>query len=313
MKKILVTGASGWIGRHCVPLLASNGYEVHAVARRQPPELAPTKIRWHQADLLAPGIVTELMRQVHPDGLLHLAWYAEPGKFWEAGENLEWVRASLELFSAFADSGGNRIVAAGTCAEYARNAGECFENSTPLLPDTLYGASKHDVERFLHLFGPKNSLSSAWGRIFFLYGPREHPSRLVAYVVNSLLRQEPALCSEGKQVLDFMHVEDVASAFVALLEREVQGPVNIASGRPVAVRDVLQEIGRQLGRTESIQFGARKPGSGPESLWANVERLQREVQWVPHYDLAGGIKQTIEWWRNSAGIPVSNPVQKAGI
>src|SRR6202790_4494362 len=108
-----------------------------------------------------------------------------------------------------------------------------MENSTPLLPTTLYGTSKHALERMLHSSSQQMGFSSAWGRIFFLYGPHEEPSRLVAYVVQSLLRAEPALCSDGNQVLDFVHVEDVASAFVALLESKVEGPVNIASGRAV--------------------------------------------------------------------------------
>jgi nucleoside-diphosphate-sugar epimerase len=311
MKSVLVTGASGFIGRQCVPLLVSKGYEVHALSRRRPSEAAHPKVSWHELDLLQAGRATELIGQVRPDGLLHLAWYAEPGKFWEARENLEWVRASLELFCAFEDHGGKRIVAAGSCAEYDCSAGECSENATPLLPTTLYGTSKHALERILHSSSRRMGLSSAWGRIFFLYGPHEHPSRIVAYVVRSLSRGEPALCSEGRQILDFMHVEDAASAFIALLESEVQGPVNIGSGRPVAVRDLLQEIGQQLGRSGLIHFGARAASSEPQRCWANTLRLEKEVGWLPHYSLASGIQQTIEWWRSGAGITASSPVQRA--
>jgi nucleoside-diphosphate-sugar epimerase len=213
------------------------------------------------------------------------------------------------MLSAFADNGGKRMVAAGSCAEYDCSVGECKEDITPLLPTTLYGTCKHALERILHSSSQQTSLSSAWGRIFFLYGPHEHPSRLVAYVVHSLLRGEPALCSEGKQILDFLHVEDVASAFVALLESEVQGTVNIASGNPVAVRDVLQEIGQQLGRLELIRFGARSSMLQPDRFWANTQRLANEVHWRPHYDLPAGIKQTIEWWRTAVGIREGNAIQ----
>lgn len=312
MSEILVTGASGWIGRHCVSLLASKGYAVHAVSRHRPLELMPSNVSWHGTDLLAPGSVTELIRRVRPDRVLHLAWYAEPGKFWEAGENLDWVRASLELMRAFAEHGGKRIVGAGTCAEYECDAGECLEDSTPLNPKTLYGTSKHAVERILHSFGPSTGVGHAWGRIFFLYGPREHPSRLVAYVVRSLLFGEPAQCSDGIQVLDFLHVEDAASAFVALLESDVQGPVNIGSGLPISVRDVLQEIGRQIGRSELIQLGAIKQSSGIKRLWPNVQKLERETGWSPRFTLTTGLKQTIDWWRNSERIPDRNPLQQLG-
>jgi nucleoside-diphosphate-sugar epimerase len=298
MKKVLVTGASGFIGRHCLPMLVAKGYEVHALSRRLPAKSLPDVV-WHEFDLLKPGCTAKLFTEVQPACLLHLAWYAVPGKFWEARENIEWVRASLEVLCAFADNGGERMVAAGSCSEYDCSAGECKEDTTPLLPATLYGISKHALEMILHSSSRQTSLSSASGRIFFLYGPHEHPSRLVAYVVQSLLRGEPALCSDGRQILDFMHVEDAASAFVALLESAVQGPVNIGSGNPVAVRDVLQEIGEQLGRPELIRFGARSSMLEPCRFWANTQRLTGEVNWTPHYDLTQGIEQTIEWWRGS--------------
>jgi nucleoside-diphosphate-sugar epimerase len=311
MRRVLLTGASGFIGRHCVPLLVSKGYEVHALSRHRLPEITLPNVTWNEADLLEPGCASEIVRRVRPDCILHLAWYAVPGKFWEASENLDWVRASLALFDAFSNYGGERFVAAGSCAEYDLRAGECVENATPLLPATLYGTSKHAFEMELHSSKRQTRMSSAWGRIFFLYGPHEHPSRIVAYVVRSLLRGEAALCSDARQILDFMHVEDVASAFVALLECNVQGPVNIGSGTPVPLRDVLQEVGRQIGHLDLIQFGARAASPEPERLWANIQRLAKEVGWAPHYNLVRGIENTIAWWRNTTEISTCDSVQSA--
>jgi len=299
MRRVLVTGATGFIGRQCLPLLAAKGYEVHAVARRRPAPSAFSGISWHEIDLLTPRCSSKLLRRLRPEYLLHLAWHAVPGEFWESSENIEWVRASLELLAAFAKNGGRRVAVAGSCAEYDWNGGECKEDATPLLPRTLYGTAKHAFERILHSWSRQGGLSSAWGRIFFMYGPYEHPLRLVAYVVRMLIQGRPALCSDGTQIRDFLHVEDVASAFVALLESEVQGPVNIGSGTPVAVRDLLLATGRYLGRPELIYFGARNSAGEPAALWANVGRLAKEVGWRPHYDRERGIQQTIEWWRGS--------------
>ena len=310
MSRVLVTGASGFIGRHCLPLLLSKGYEVHAVSRQNQSMSALPGLTWHQGDLLRPGCAAELIPQVRPDRLLHLAWYAEPGKFWEARENLDWVRASLELFSTFAESGGKRAVAAGTCAEYDCSYGECSEGTTPLLPASFYGTCKHALQKILENSRRPLGLSSAWGRIFFVYGPYEHPSKLASYVIHSLLRGEPALCSDGNQTLDFIHVEDVASAFVALLECAVPGPVNIGSGTPLTVREVLDEIGQQLGQLDLIRFGARGSSPQPQRCWANTDRLAKEVGWMPRYSLELGIQQTIDWWKSSTGMRACNPAPR---
>jgi nucleoside-diphosphate-sugar epimerase len=304
MKRVLLTGASGFIGRQCIPLLLAKDCEVHALARTVPAstdaETLHANLHWHQGDLLAPENSSRLIQSIQPDSLLHLAWYVVPGKFWEAPVNWEWVRASEELFEAFAANDGKRLVSAGTCAEYASGAGECVEDSTPLAPATLYGQCKHELQRKLPGLIARTGVSTAWGRIFHLYGPGENPSRVVPYAIRSLLRGEAALCSDGLQVLDFLHVRDVASAFVALLDSSSQGTFNIASGKPVELRTVLQEIGRQTGRTELIRLGARISAASPDRWWGNNYRLTNQTGWQPAFDLQSGLADAIEWWRRAA-------------
>jgi nucleoside-diphosphate-sugar epimerase len=142
----------------------------------------------------------------------------------------------------------------------------------------------------------------AWGRIFFLYGPGEAATRLVPSVVRALLEGTPAAVSEGSQIRDFLHVDDVAEAFVALLDGDVQGPVNIGSGNGVAIREVVELAGAAAGRPDLIRFGAveTRPGE-PVSLVADVRRLRDEVGFRPRIALEDGLADAVGWWQNRRG------------
>ena len=300
MKKVLITGATGFIGRQALPLLLAEQYDVHAAAI-DAPEQNTDGITWHRVNLLDTEQVNTLMAEVRPSHLLHYSWYAVPGKYWTSPENVRWVQGSLALLQAFAANGGQRIVMAGTCAEYDWRYGFCSENVTPLAPATLYGTCKHAVQMTLRAFAAQTGLSAAWGRIFFLYGPGEHPNRLVASVIRSLIQGEVARCSHGAQVRDFLHVQDVAGAFVKLLGTDVTGAVNIASGQPVSLRDIIYHIADQCSRLDLIQLGAiATPPDEPPLLVADTRRLREEVGWRPHYDLHNGLAHTIEWWKQQS-------------
>ncbi len=300
INKVLLTGATGFIGRHCLPLLADCGYEVHAVYTGEPVD-GPSSVRWHKADLLNPQNVDGLMGEVRPSHLLHFAWYVSPSDYRTSAENLRWVQASLSLVEGFARYGGNRVVMAGTCMEYDWRYGYCVEGLTPLSPSTLYGTAKHSLQLIVSAFAEQEGLSAAWGRIFFLYGPHEHQHRLVPSVIRSVTSGERARCSHGKQIRDFLCVADVADAFVALLGSEARGPVNIASGRPVAIKDVIQKIGEITGRQDLIELGAiAAREDDPPMIVADVSRLTEELGWSPKYDLDTGLRMTIDWWRNQS-------------
>lgn len=305
--RVLVTGASGFIGRATLAPLAAAGFEVHAAARR--PVDAPTGVIWHEVDLLDSKAASGLVAETAPSHLLHFAWYAEPGKYWAACDNLDWLAASANLLKAFEAGGGKRVVMAGTCAEYDWSGGICEEGVTPLAPNTLYGACKNAMQGVLAAFARQYGLSSAWGRIFFPYGPFERPERLVPSVIMSLLKGEPARCTSGEQVRDFIHVQDAADAFVALLRSDVTGPVNIASGRAVPVKDIALAIGRLLGRPDLVQLGELpSPKGEPPVLEARTERLFGEVGWRPSLSLQQGLSETVGWWCEQ--LPASARVDK---
>jgi nucleoside-diphosphate-sugar epimerase len=287
VKRVLVTGAGGFIGRQAIGPLRERGFDVHTVGRSE------------GVDLLAPGAATAAVAQARPTHLLHLAWYAEHGRFWTATENLGWVGASLELLQAFAEVGGHRAVVAGTCAEYEWGLdGRCLELQTPLRPATLYGAAKHGLHEVASAYAREVGLSLAWGRIFFCFGPHEPPGRLVPSVARALLAGREARVTHGTQIRDFIAVEELGDAFAALLESTVEGPVNVASGEAIALRDLIDLIARATGRPELVRFGAVKPRAGePAELVADVARLREEVGWRPREPLAAAVGRAVAWWR----------------
>jgi len=151
------------------------------------------------------------------------------------------------------------------------------------------------------------SLSAAWGRIFFLYGPHENPSRLVASVINHMLDGIPAKSTHGEQIRDFLYVEDVASAFVNLLDCKVSGAVNIASGEPVKIKKVIHEIAEIIGRPDLVSLGSvSAPENDPLLLLADTTRLKDEVNWKPANNLSDGLQKTVDWWRKKKKYDFEN-------
>ena len=296
MKRVLLTGAGGFIGTHCIRPLLDHGYEVHAVSRT-PREGDRLGADWHAVDLLEPGAARSIVELVKPTHLLHLAWYVVPGKLITAPENFDWVAASFELVRRSADGGVRRLEVCGSGYEYDWKHGYCTEGLTPCVPDTVYGACKHALHEMVRTYAVAQGLSMAWPRVFFLYGPHEHPQRLVSSVIRSLLKGEPARTSHGRQIRDYLHVQDVADGLVAVLDSDVEGAVNVSSGQATTLRDIVLAIGRLTGRPELVQLGALPARSNDVPLVIGSSEKAAAIGWSPHYDIESGLKQTIDWWR----------------
>jgi len=295
--RVLVTGATGCVGRLAVSALVERGWDVVAVRSRQAAEDTPG-VAWLQANLLEPSEVRRVVADSRASHLLHLAWNIEPGRWVSAPENVSWVRASLDLLTAFRNGGGVRAVSAGSCLEYDWTHGYCVEDKTPLAAHTLYGTCKHALQLISTATGAGDGFTTAWGRIFFLYGPGEHPDRLVASVIRSILAGEPARTSHGRQIRDYLYAGDVADAFVRLLDSEVTGPINIASGRPVELRTIVLLIGELMGRPDLIQLGAIPQAATDTPLVVgDTARLTSRLGWTPAWALTRGLEASIDWWR----------------
>ncbi len=303
MKRVLITGASGFIGRNCLEPLRSRGFELHAVSSRTG-QVNASGITWHQANLLDRSTIAPLIDAIRPSHLLHLAWIVLPGVSYASLDNLLWVQSSLDLVREFSERGGQRVLVAGTCYEYDQTHGRCHETNTPRRPDTFYGTAKNALQELLSPWCAARALSFVWPRLFFMYGPHEHPRRLVSSVVNAVLQGAEAPCSHGNQLRDFLFVEDVADALAALLDSDLTGVVNVGAGEPLTLRSIVECVGEQLGRRELVLLGAlpARPGETPLVV-ADTSRLNKELNWFPRVSLAAGIGATIEWWKSQRNDP----------
>ncbi len=298
MKNLLLTGAGGFIGSHCIESLIQAGFNVNAVSSRIIRNHDQDGLTWHHADLHNAEHVLRLLSEVKPEYLLHLAWDVTPGLYWQSVANLRWVKSSLGLLQSFIESGGRRLVMVGSCAEYDWQYGYCREGLTPLNPQSLYGTCKNALRQVLEATAAGKKVSVAWGRLFSVYGPGEREERLVPTILTSLIKGEEAHCLSGHQVRDYMYVKDAAAAFTALLNSSVEGPVNIASGKPLFLSELASAAADFTGRQDLLKISSEsKDSSEPDLLLAHTGRLTNEVGFKPAYSLSEGMQETGLWWK----------------
>lgn len=295
MKTVLLTGASGFIGRHCIQPLITRGYQIHATTTKQ--QAAIKGVEWHQIDLHDHHAVKHLLTTIKASHLLHLAWFAKPDEYWTSPHNLTWLMSSIELLRAFIQAGGKRTLFIGSCAEYNWSYEHCDEVKTPCEPKTLYGAAKHSLYLLSNSIAKQHQHSFAWGRLFYLFGSHEYTSRLVPSIILNLLQGNEFHIKHSEQVRDFMYVQDVADALVSLLESEVTGAVNIASGEAIYLREFASLIANQLNLPHAINYA--NENSIHARLTAETTRLNQEVKWQPSFTLQKALEETITWWRRS--------------
>jgi nucleoside-diphosphate-sugar epimerase len=289
--RLLITGASGFIGHHCLKsAIAAGSYdEVHAVRHRR--GIGGEGVTWHTADLLDADCAAELVSAVRPTHLLHCAWIATPGQYLRSPDNLDWVAATIALARAFGEQGGARFVGVGSSAEYAPESGPCAEDSTPVRPASIYGKSKAAAWLGVQAAAQHHGFSCAWGRIFLPYGPGDDPRRLVPSLVASLRAGKPIETTHGHQLRDFIFAPDIGNLLVRILGGNQSGAYNVGTGRGVPVRQAITTIAELVGASgELLHFGARPLAEDePMELVADLNKVNAELGWSPATSLEQGL------------------------
>lgn len=302
--KVVVTGASGFLGRHVLGSLARRGIPTVAIGRSPIGRGACETVTF---DLLADTGLPALFRRIEATHLLHLAWYTEHGKYWSSPLNLRWVEASLRLVEAFCESGGKHVLVAGTCAEYDWSYGWCREEGTPLAPNTLYGIAKDALRRLVTATCELHGTRCVWGRVFLPYGPGESPSRLLPSLVEVFRGTRQPFAVNRTALRDFLHVSDVVEAFVTLLLTDATGPVNISSGTPTSIEAVVREVAHALDADPRPVIELIAPRSDETPLLVGDNRRLQSLGWYPSLTLSEGIANTIR------SVQPTEPQRRVGI
>jgi nucleoside-diphosphate-sugar epimerase len=286
---VLVTGASGFIGQACLDALEHCDITAVTMGRRRPDDRNPHI----EADILMADDLSSVMESVQPTHLLHLAWYADHGKFWDSPLNAEWVSATERLVGAFCNSGGKHTVFAGTCAEYDWSKGLCREDDTPLSPASLYGKSKVRASKSVAALCNNHGVRFAWGRIFQPFGPHENRQRLVPALIDTFTGRREPFGINGTFTRDFTYSRDVARAFVTLLSANAEGFYNITSGNPVRLSDVARKIA-QICNTDASKLLSLPPihAAGPGSLLGTNDKLTG-LGWSCEYNIEKGVREML--------------------
>ncbi len=304
--RLLVTGAAGFVGSQVVQSALERGWEVCGVVRSttNPQRLKDASLcSLVHCDLDDWASLDSALAANPVDACVHCAWFAEPGRYLGAQENIVSLMNSLTLLRLLAAKGCKRFVGVGSCFEYNPARGY-FSEDTPTETTSLYAAAKTAAATVLCPMGEALGVKISWARLFLQYGPGEDLRRLVPSVIRSLLSGEKVRTSPGEQVRDFLHISDVARALIEVTAADLPGVVNIGSGQPVTVRQVVETLANHVARPDLVEFGALPYRAGdPMFICADATRLKTETGWRPSFTLSSGLLDTINWWKTQVGGP----------
>lgn len=297
MPRILVTGATGFIGRACLKTLEKFDFEVHALHRNRP-TLNMSHTCWHSCDVLNLSAVSNLIKRLKPTYLLHLAWIVDHGVYWTSDKNLDHELATIHLYKEFSSHGGKNALFIGTSAEYDRSYSLCEEYKTPLNPNTLYGkCKKQTLETLTQLKKQNVNLAEfSWVRLFNIYGPHEQEERLMPYIFLSYLQGKKPILQNPHSIRDYIHVQNLAEILVTLLIKHSVSVINAGSGIQLSIEEIAKIISLRYFEGESTTYQTTERLSPPDKFVPDLTLLKKLNQQLP-LSFESSLDDTFEWFK----------------
>jgi nucleoside-diphosphate-sugar epimerase len=257
-RSVLVTGASGFVGMQVLSHMLDLNVRIVVIIR----EISREKISslGHPIEIISSSDLfleseewwISVLQNI--DTVIHLAWYAEPGKYLHSSKNIECLQGTLVMGRAASRSGVRRFIGIGTCAEYDSDCGY-VSISSRVNPRTIYASCKASLFFTLSSLFEGSNVEFAWCRIFFLYGEGEDARRLSPFLRAKFQAGEVAELRGGNNVRDFLDVKAAGKMIAETAVSSEQGAVNICSGIPVTVREFAEKIADEYGARHLLKYG----------------------------------------------------------
>ncbi len=303
--KVLLTGATGFLGSHFLRHLLINGDDVAILIRE-------SSNTWRISDLVSSKklcIIYSSMQSISdartqisdfsPDIVYHLAWQGGNSSVYQEDPNQVFsnLEGTLELIRISSECGVKAWIGMGTAVEYGEFNGIFNEKMIPK-PISLYGLSKYTtgllVEKLCSIYG----LRFVWIRPFWTYGPYDDRLRLIPYVILSLLYNKRPKLTLGEQKWDYLYVDDAIEALYVLgVNHNAQGVFNLGSGQTIVLRDLVEYMRDKINRKISLVFGEVPYKNGQiMHLQADINKIKNVTDWNPQIPINVGLDRTVEWF-----------------
>lgn len=244
--KLLVTGASGSIGRYIVAKAMASGVDIAATSRHGEDSIA--------CDMLDSRQRSDLLLATKPTHIISCAWVTDHPSYWSSIENLSWARATIEFHKQFIAEGGQHFMFVSSCAEYSWGEPLLVEDQSLEKPATFYGDAKLLTSRQLLRDAAEHGTKVAVARLFHPFSEYENPKRVFPYVVDKLLMGEPVHLNNADIYRDIYHAGIAADAINEISRYKANGFYNIAHGEPVHLGDFIAKAADMLKRRELLSW-----------------------------------------------------------
>jgi nucleoside-diphosphate-sugar epimerase len=303
-RRILITGAGGFVGAATVRAALADGHEVHALVRRPgAARLAGLTgaFHIHAADLSDSDAITALLADIKPEIVIHSAWEGVGGALRAGDIQLDNIRTTLTLVDGAIAAGSSKFVGIGSQAEYGRFDRRITEDDLPQ-PTMLYGAAKLSACHLARQRTREAGIGFAWLRLFSVYGPGDNPNWLIPSVATSLMQGVAPKCTLGTQKWDYLHIDDVATGtLAAAVVDNATGVFNLSSGAPVAVRTIIERLRDLAAPGLELSFGDIPFGADQiMHLEGDNSRLKNATGWAPRIDALKGLADVVAEMRVAA-------------